>query len=79
MECWAARSSGREAIIEFLVIDLGFQGCFSIGLGVELIFYLPSISPFYIGDHAAVRNMCISCYQHLRLSTNWSMSDWSKQ
>jgi hypothetical protein len=75
----AARSSGKEAVAEFPVIDLGFQGRFSAGLGTDLSFCLPSISPFHIGDHAVVRIMCISCYHHLRPSTDWKMSDWSKQ
>jgi hypothetical protein len=52
MECWAARSGGREAVTEFPVTDLGFQGGFSAGLGVELRFCLPSISPFH--------NLCLS-------------------
>jgi hypothetical protein len=32
MECWAA----REAVAEFPVIDLGFQGVFSAGLDTVL-------------------------------------------
>jgi hypothetical protein len=27
--------------------DLGFQGRFSAGLGANLSFYLPSVSPFH--------------------------------
>jgi hypothetical protein len=76
---WAGRLGRRQAVAEFLVTDLGFQGCFSARLGAELSFCLPSISPFHIGDHAAVRIMCISCYQHLRPFTDRSMSDWSRQ
>jgi hypothetical protein len=29
------------------MIDLGFQGRFSVGLGADLSFYLPSVSPFH--------------------------------
>jgi hypothetical protein len=47
MECWAARSGDREIVAEFPVTDLGFQGCFSTGLGAELSFCLLSISPFH--------------------------------
>jgi hypothetical protein len=54
MECWATRLGGREAVAEFSVTDLGFQGLFSAGLGAKLKFCLSSISPFHIGDHAAV-------------------------
>jgi hypothetical protein len=52
--CWASRSGGRTTRIEFLVIDLGFQGCFSAGLDTNLSFFLSTISSFYIGDHAVV-------------------------
>jgi hypothetical protein len=54
MECWAARSGDREAVAEFSVTDLGFQGHFSVGLDAKLSFCLYSISPFYVGDHAVV-------------------------
>jgi hypothetical protein len=47
MECWAARSGNKEAVVEFSVTDLGFQGCFSAGLDAELSFCLHSISPFH--------------------------------
>jgi hypothetical protein len=43
-----AKSSDREALAEFSVTDLGFQGRFSAELGVELSFCLHSISPFHI-------------------------------
>jgi hypothetical protein len=79
MECWAARLGNKEAVAKFPVTELGFQGCFSAGLGAELSFCLPSISPFHIGDHAAVRTICISYYQQLRSSTDRSMSDWRRQ
>jgi hypothetical protein len=61
------------------VTDLEFQGRFSTRLGADLSFCLPSISAFHIGNHAAVRIMCISCYQPLRPSTDRSMSNWSRQ
>jgi hypothetical protein len=70
MECWAARSGDKEAVAEFPVIDLGFQGSFSAGLDADLSFCPYSISPFHIGNHVAVRIMCIFCYQHLRPSTD---------
>lgn len=62
MEYWAAKSGGREAVVEFPVIDLGFQGHFSIGLGTDLSFCLPSLSPIHIGDHVVLQIMCISYY-----------------
>jgi hypothetical protein len=46
MECWVARSGGKEVVAEFSVIDLGFQGHFSTGLGADLSFCLHSISQF---------------------------------
>jgi hypothetical protein len=54
MECWAARSGGREAVTEFPITDMGFQGCFGTELDVELRFCLLSISPFHIGNHVVV-------------------------
>jgi hypothetical protein len=74
-----ARLGDREAMEEFSVTDLGFQGRFSAGLGAELSFCLHSISSFHIGNHAADRSICISCYRHLRPSRERSMSDWSRQ
>jgi hypothetical protein len=47
MEYWAARSGDKEAVVEFSVTDLGFQGRFSAGLGAKLSFCLHSISPFH--------------------------------
>jgi hypothetical protein len=54
MECWAAKSGGKEVVAEFSVIDLGFQGRFSAGLDADLSFCLHSISPFHTYKHSSL-------------------------
>jgi hypothetical protein len=44
---WASRLGGRTIGTEFLVTDLGFQGHFRAGLGVDFSFCLSSISRFH--------------------------------
>jgi hypothetical protein len=54
MECWVAKSGGREVLAEFLVLNQGFQRLFGARLGADLSFCPSSTSLFHINDHATV-------------------------